>query len=117
MAKAKKAAKKATKKAAKKAPAKAKKAAPKKKAAKKKKDRALRHKNIQIGYSNAYTVPKLQYSQLNNLIKKGRCTIRFMMFMICPPMIFQIPSPAGTINHYANRDSASRHGREKVIRK
>lgn len=37
-------------------------------AAKKKKDRARRHKKNHTGYIHVYTIPKLQYSQLNNLI-------------------------------------------------
>jgi hypothetical protein len=41
-------------------------------AEKKKKDLARRHKKIHIGYIRRYTELKLQYSQLNNLIKNGR---------------------------------------------
>src|SRR5688500_2685396 len=78
-------------------------------AAKKKKDLARKHRSIQIGYSNVYTVPKLQYSQLNNLMKKGRCRIRCMLFIICifRPVIFRMLTFPGTFDRFSNPDIAS----------
>jgi hypothetical protein len=81
-------------------------------AAKKKKDFALRQSKIQMGYSNAYTVPKLQYSQFNNFMKNGRCRIRCMLFIIIyisRPVIFGMLAPAGRIDHFSDQGIASAH--------
>src|SRR5688572_15390546 len=80
-------------------------------AAKKNKDLALKHSKIQMGYSNTYTVPKLQYSQLSNFMKNGRWRIRCMLFIIyiSRPVIFRMLAPAGRIDHFLDRGTASAH--------
>jgi hypothetical protein len=45
-------------------------------AEKKKNDHSLKHNQSHIKVIGAYTTLKGQYSQLNNLIKNGRCKIR-----------------------------------------
>ena len=69
-------------------------------AEKKKNDLARTDSKTQMGYIHPYTAPKLQYSQCNNLMKKGRLSRRCRPFITFLLLKIQITSRLNNVHHF-----------------